>query len=186
MNNYHLDFKIFALLLQKNVRISAILLNILWYLKCRILSGSIDFWSAPSASEIQNGPVDLVPSTSGSQGQTSVSQDRRALLTQSRQGKLCFINPLFLQLEVSKVSSEGCDYLRPFEDLRGLFMIIKIVLSVMFFSAPFLSLIHYKCSKFTLRLYMTANIAAVHLALHLTSFEKGTLPKKSQRLLLDA
>lgn len=111
------------------VRISATLLNILWYLKCRILSGSIDFWSAPSAAEIQNGPVDLVPSTSGSQVKTSVSQDRRALLAQSREGKLCFINPLFLQLEVSKVSSEGCDY--------HLFMIIKIFLSVMFFFSSF-------------------------------------------------
>lgn len=116
------------------VRISATSLNILWYLKCRILSGSIDFWSAPSAAEIQNGPVDLVPSTSGSQVKTSVSQDRRALLAQSREGKLCFINPLFLQLEVSKVSSESYDYLRPFEDL---FMIIKIFLSVMFFFSSF-------------------------------------------------
>ncbi|XP_062300550.1 ras and Rab interactor 2 [Scomber scombrus] len=56
-----------------------------------------DFWSLPTASEIQNGPVDLDETTSGSQGQTAVN-----LLTQGRQGKLCFINPLFLQLEVSK------------------------------------------------------------------------------------
>lgn len=63
----------------------------------------LDFWSAPSASEIQNGPVDPVASTSGSQGRPSVP-----LLPRGRQGKLCFINPLFLQLEVSKVSSEGC------------------------------------------------------------------------------
>ncbi|KAE8279276.1 Ras and Rab interactor 2 Ras association domain family 4 [Larimichthys crocea] len=55
-----------------------------------------DFWSVPSASEIQNGPVDLVASTSGSQAQT---QDRCTLLSRGRQGKLCFINPLFLQLE---------------------------------------------------------------------------------------
>ncbi|XP_070786245.1 ras and Rab interactor 2 [Enoplosus armatus] len=61
-----------------------------------------DFWNAPTASEIQNGPVDLVASTSGSQGQTSAIQDRCTLLTRGRQGKLCFINPLFLQLEVSK------------------------------------------------------------------------------------
>ncbi|XP_045919804.1 ras and Rab interactor 2 [Micropterus dolomieu] len=55
-----------------------------------------DFWNAPSASEIQNGPVDPVASTSGSHGQMPVVQDRY------RKGKLCFINPLFLQLEVSK------------------------------------------------------------------------------------
>ncbi|KAM6959948.1 ras and Rab interactor 2 [Tautogolabrus adspersus] len=62
-----------------------------------------DFWNAPSASEIQNGPVDPVPSTSGSnQGQKSVTLDQCTLLTQGRQGKLCFINPLFLQLEVTK------------------------------------------------------------------------------------
>lgn len=63
----------------------------------------LDFWSVPSASEIQNGPVDLVASTSGSQAQT---QDRCTLLSRGRQGKLCFINPLFLQLEVSKVSRD--------------------------------------------------------------------------------
>uniref|UniRef100_A0A3B4TYP3 Ras and Rab interactor 2-like n=2 Tax=Seriola dumerili TaxID=41447 RepID=A0A3B4TYP3_SERDU len=61
-----------------------------------------DFWSSPSASDIQNGPVDLCASTSGSQAQTAVTQDRCTLLTRGRQGKLCFINPLFLQLEVSK------------------------------------------------------------------------------------
>ncbi|XP_059210935.1 ras and Rab interactor 2 [Centropristis striata] len=61
-----------------------------------------EFWSAPTASEIQNGPVDPVPSTSSSQAQTSAAQDRYTLLTRSRPGKLCFINPLFLQLEVSK------------------------------------------------------------------------------------
>ncbi|XP_056225169.1 ras and Rab interactor 2 [Seriola aureovittata] len=61
-----------------------------------------DFWSSPSASDIQNGPVDLFASTSGSQAQTAVTQDRCTLLTRGRQGKLCFINPLFLQLEVSK------------------------------------------------------------------------------------
>uniref|UniRef100_UPI0037E93759 ras and Rab interactor 2 n=1 Tax=Semicossyphus pulcher TaxID=241346 RepID=UPI0037E93759 len=62
-----------------------------------------DFWNAPSASEIQNGPLDPVPSTSGSsQGQKTVTLDRCTLLTRGRQGKLCFINPLFLQLEVTK------------------------------------------------------------------------------------
>ncbi|KAM7366411.1 hypothetical protein PAMP_015850 [Pampus punctatissimus] len=60
-----------------------------------------DFWSLPSASEIQNGPVNPVASTSGSPGPTAVTQDRCTLLTRGRQGKLCFINPLFLQLEVS-------------------------------------------------------------------------------------
>ncbi|XP_029382788.1 ras and Rab interactor 3 [Echeneis naucrates] len=56
-----------------------------------------DFWSPPSASDIQNGPLDLFASTSSSQ-----AQDRYTPLTRGRQGKLCFINPLFLQLEVSK------------------------------------------------------------------------------------
>ncbi|XP_026209339.1 ras and Rab interactor 2 isoform X2 [Anabas testudineus] len=58
-----------------------------------------DFWSSPSASDIQNGPVDPLASTSSSQAKT---EDRCNLLTRGRQGKLCFINPLFLQLEVSK------------------------------------------------------------------------------------
>ncbi|XP_076018744.1 ras and Rab interactor 2 [Genypterus blacodes] len=58
-----------------------------------------DFWSSPSASEIQNGPVDQIASTSASQSQTGVTHDR---FTHGRQGKLCFINPLFLQLEVCK------------------------------------------------------------------------------------
>ncbi|XP_039997128.1 ras and Rab interactor 2 [Xiphias gladius] len=61
-----------------------------------------DFWSSPSASDIQNGPVDPLASTSASQAQTVVTQDQCALLTQGKQGKVCFINPLFLQLEVSK------------------------------------------------------------------------------------
>ncbi|XP_039678656.1 ras and Rab interactor 2 isoform X2 [Perca fluviatilis] len=59
-----------------------------------------DFWSAPTASDIQNGLVDPVASTSGNQGQ--MAQERCTLLTRGRPGKLCFINPLFLQLEVSK------------------------------------------------------------------------------------
>ncbi|XP_037615580.1 ras and Rab interactor 3 [Sebastes umbrosus] len=58
-----------------------------------------DFWSTPTASEIQNGPLDPVASTSGSQG--PVTQERYALLTRGRPGKICFINPLFLQLEFS-------------------------------------------------------------------------------------
>lgn len=74
----------------------------MWKMRFLFLDWPLDFWNAPSASEIQNGPVDPVASTSGSHGQMPVVQDRY------RQGKLCFINPLFLQLEVSKVSSEGC------------------------------------------------------------------------------
>ncbi|XP_004570731.1 ras and Rab interactor 2 [Maylandia zebra] len=58
-----------------------------------------DFWSSPSASDIQNGPMEPVASTS--QAQTGV-QDRCPLLSRGTQGKLCFINPLFLQLEVCK------------------------------------------------------------------------------------
>ncbi|XP_040887325.1 ras and Rab interactor 2 [Toxotes jaculatrix] len=61
-----------------------------------------DFWSSPSASDMQNGPVDAFASTSSSQAQTAVAQDRYSLLTRGKQGKLCFINPLFLQLEISK------------------------------------------------------------------------------------
>ncbi|KAM9425571.1 ras and Rab interactor 2 [Pholidichthys leucotaenia] len=57
-----------------------------------------DFWSSLNSSDLQNGPVEPVASTSSSQAQTSATQ----LLTQSGQGKLCFINPLFLQLEVCK------------------------------------------------------------------------------------
>ncbi|XP_067380532.1 ras and Rab interactor 2 isoform X3 [Channa argus] len=62
-----------------------------------------DFWSSPSASDIQNGPVDPVASTSSIQAK---SEDRCVLLTPGRQGKLCFINPLFLQLEVYKTSAK--------------------------------------------------------------------------------
>lgn len=62
----------------------------------------VDFWSVPSASDIQNGLLDLLPSVGG---KTSVNLDRCTPPTQSRQSKICFINPLFLQLEVkSKVS----------------------------------------------------------------------------------
>ncbi|XP_026154516.1 ras and Rab interactor 2 [Mastacembelus armatus] len=61
-----------------------------------------DFWSSPSASDMQNGPVDPVASTSSSQAQTAMTEGRCTLLTQGRQGKLCFINPLFLQLEFIK------------------------------------------------------------------------------------
>ncbi|XP_074518118.1 ras and Rab interactor 2 [Halichoeres trimaculatus] len=62
-----------------------------------------DFWNAPSAAEIQNGPIDPVPSTSSSsQSQKTLTLDQCTLLTRGRQGKLCFINPLFLQLEVVK------------------------------------------------------------------------------------
>lgn len=45
----------------------------------------------------------MEPVASTSQAQTGV-QDRCPLLSRGTQGKLCFINPLFLQLEVCKVS----------------------------------------------------------------------------------
>ncbi|XP_069570921.1 ras and Rab interactor 2 [Brachyistius frenatus] len=58
-----------------------------------------DFWSSPSASDIQNGPLEPAASTSSSQTQTAATPD----LTRGKQGKLCFINPLFLQLEVKQL-----------------------------------------------------------------------------------
>uniref|UniRef100_UPI003AB0F5A7 ras and Rab interactor 2 n=1 Tax=Centroberyx gerrardi TaxID=166262 RepID=UPI003AB0F5A7 len=58
-----------------------------------------EFWSFPSASDMQNGPVDQLASTSTSQDQAGLTQDLCTLLARGRQGKLCFINPLFLQLE---------------------------------------------------------------------------------------
>ncbi|XP_068163721.1 ras and Rab interactor 2 [Antennarius striatus] len=61
-----------------------------------------DFWSAPSASEIQNGPVVPVASTSSSQVKTSLIQERLTPPIHGSQGKVCFINPLFLQLEINK------------------------------------------------------------------------------------
>ncbi|KAF7229953.1 ras and Rab interactor 2 isoform X1 [Nothobranchius furzeri] len=59
-----------------------------------------DFWSSPSAVDIQNGPLGPVASTSSSQAQ--MNQERCALMTQGRQGKVCFINPLFLQMDVCR------------------------------------------------------------------------------------
>ncbi|XP_035004212.2 ras and Rab interactor 2 [Hippoglossus stenolepis] len=59
-----------------------------------------DFWSSPGSPDVQNGPVAPSASTSGSPA--AVAQDRCTLLSRGRQGKLCFINPLFLQLEVYK------------------------------------------------------------------------------------
>ncbi|TWW63438.1 ras and Rab interactor 3 isoform X2 [Takifugu flavidus] len=56
-----------------------------------------DFWSVPSASDIQNGLLDIFPSIGG---KTSLNPEGSTPLTESRQGKICFINPLFLQLEV--------------------------------------------------------------------------------------
>ncbi|XP_035462230.2 ras and Rab interactor 2 [Scophthalmus maximus] len=62
-----------------------------------------DFWSPPSSSDVQNGPVDpLAPTSGGRAARTAVAQDRCSLLALGRRGKICFINPLFLQLEVSK------------------------------------------------------------------------------------
>uniref|UniRef100_A0A8C5HV55 VPS9 domain-containing protein n=1 Tax=Gouania willdenowi TaxID=441366 RepID=A0A8C5HV55_GOUWI len=65
-----------------------------------------DFWSSPSGSDIQNGPLASVPSTSCGQTGKAMNMDQCSLVTPGRHGKLCFINPLFLQLEVSKVSAE--------------------------------------------------------------------------------
>ncbi|XP_058479775.1 ras and Rab interactor 3 [Solea solea] len=62
-----------------------------------------DFWSSPSSSDLQNGPLDpFASSSSSSQAQTVVTQDRCKPPNRGRQGKICFINPLFLQLEVCK------------------------------------------------------------------------------------
>ncbi|CAB1422262.1 unnamed protein product [Pleuronectes platessa] len=58
-----------------------------------------DFWNSPGSPDVQNGPVAPSASTSGRQ---ALTQDRCPLLGRGRQGKLCFINPLFLQLEVNK------------------------------------------------------------------------------------
>ncbi|XP_062239439.1 ras and Rab interactor 2 [Platichthys flesus] len=54
-----------------------------------------DFWNSPGSPDVQNGP-------SSRQAQPALTQDRCPLLGRGRQGKLCFINPLFLQLEVNK------------------------------------------------------------------------------------
>ncbi|KAM3857584.1 ras and Rab interactor 2 [Diretmus argenteus] len=62
-----------------------------------------EFWSSLSPSEIHNGPVDQMAPTGTSQDQAGLTQD---LMTRGRQGKLCFINPLFLQLE-PQLSSHG-------------------------------------------------------------------------------
>ncbi|KAM4564507.1 ras and Rab interactor 2 [Fundulus diaphanus] len=61
-----------------------------------------EFWSSPSAVDIQNGPLGPVASTSSAHAQMGGTQDRCSLMTRSKQGKVCFINPLFLQLEVWK------------------------------------------------------------------------------------
>uniref|UniRef100_A0A087XDF8 Si:ch211-168d1.3 n=1 Tax=Poecilia formosa TaxID=48698 RepID=A0A087XDF8_POEFO len=61
-----------------------------------------DFWSAPSAVDIQNGPLGSIASTSGANAQMAGTQDRCSLFMRGKQGKVCFINPLFLQLEVCK------------------------------------------------------------------------------------
>ncbi|XP_077401770.1 ras and Rab interactor 2 isoform X2 [Vanacampus margaritifer] len=58
-----------------------------------------DFWNSPSASELQNGPL---ASVSSSLIQVEAALDRWRV--QGSQSKLCFINPLFLQLEVWKQS----------------------------------------------------------------------------------
>lgn len=65
---------------------------------------SLDFWSSPSSSDLQNGQLDIL--TSSTQD-AAVTQDDCNLLNRGRQGKICFINPLFLQLDVCKVSEES-------------------------------------------------------------------------------
>ncbi|XP_077355398.1 ras and Rab interactor 2 isoform X3 [Festucalex cinctus] len=60
-----------------------------------------DFWNSPSPSELQNGPL---ASLSSSLIQVEAALDRWRVQGHSSQGKLCFINPLFLQLEVWKQS----------------------------------------------------------------------------------
>lgn len=71
-----------------------------------------EFWS--SLSDTQNGPGDLkapptikaspitakAPPTSAMQVKAGLSQDLCYLLSCGRQESLCFINPLFLQVEV--------------------------------------------------------------------------------------
>ncbi|KAK5603714.1 hypothetical protein CRENBAI_001974 [Crenichthys baileyi] len=61
-----------------------------------------DFWSSPSAIDIQNGPLGPVASTSSAHAHMGGNEDQCSLMTQGKQGKVCFINPLFLQLEVCK------------------------------------------------------------------------------------
>nr|XP_057922788.1 ras and Rab interactor 3 [Doryrhamphus excisus] len=56
-----------------------------------------DFWSSPSASELQNGPLPYC-----SQVSVTATSNQCGLQALSNRGKLCFINPLFLQLEVCK------------------------------------------------------------------------------------
>ncbi|KAM4536441.1 ras and Rab interactor 2 isoform 2-T2 [Odontesthes bonariensis] len=69
-----------------------------------------DFWSLPSASDIQNGPMGPAASSSGSQAHVATNQDRCSLLNQGTQGKVCFINPLFLQLEVCKQQLQNTNH----------------------------------------------------------------------------
>ncbi|XP_037116614.1 ras and Rab interactor 2 [Syngnathus acus] len=61
-----------------------------------------DFWNSPSASELQNGP--LAAAGSGLIQAAAAASERWRVQGRSGQSKLCFINPLFLQLEVLKHS----------------------------------------------------------------------------------
>ncbi|XP_061566508.1 ras and Rab interactor 2 [Cololabis saira] len=61
-----------------------------------------DFWSSPTASDIQNGPAGPGETTNDSPAHMGTTQYQCSLLNQRSQGKVCFINPLFLQLEVRK------------------------------------------------------------------------------------
>ncbi|KAM6949586.1 ras and Rab interactor 2 [Aplochiton taeniatus] len=64
----------------------------------------LEFWSSASPSELQNGPGDqVVPGPV-----PGTAQDPWALLCLAPQGKLCFINPLFLQQEpLRQQSTQG-------------------------------------------------------------------------------
>ncbi|XP_034020728.1 ras and Rab interactor 2 [Thalassophryne amazonica] len=62
-----------------------------------------EFWSLPSSSENQNGPLDQFASSSSGQNQMA-AEGLCSLKAESSQSKVCFINLLFLQLEVSKQS----------------------------------------------------------------------------------
>ncbi|XP_029932849.1 ras and Rab interactor 2 [Myripristis murdjan] len=64
-----------------------------------------EFWSPPTASEMLNGPVDQLASTS--QDQAALTQDLCNLMARGRYSKLCFINPLFMQLEQPQHSNHG-------------------------------------------------------------------------------
>ncbi|XP_019899093.1 ras and Rab interactor 3 isoform X2 [Esox lucius] len=85
----------------------------------------LEFWN--SLSDTQNGPGDLLapsainkplpssiqhPPTSTSLVKAGLSQDLCYLLSRGKQASLCFINPLFLQLEQKQPSSQRASHKR--------------------------------------------------------------------------